>query len=109
MGKRIKQECKRQKLTLETFAEIVGISRNFLWKIEVGKKAPALQTLYTLSRKLDISVDYLMGLSEFPKGEAYILANWEIMEEILWILNENTEKENRMILKLLNTYKEAKK
>ncbi len=62
LGKRIKDERRRQGLTLEALAERVGISRNFLWEIEAGRKAPALNTLYNLSITLNASIDYLMGV-----------------------------------------------
>lgn len=64
LGRRIKAERKRQGLTLEVLAERVGISRNFLWEIEAGRKAPALNTLYNLGVTLNISIDYLMGVTE---------------------------------------------
>lgn len=63
LGMRIKEERKRQKLTLEVLSEQVGISRNFLWEIEAGRKAPALTTLYNLGVALNTSIDYLMGLT----------------------------------------------
>ena len=63
LGSRIKAERKRQGLTLETLAEKLGISRNFLWEIEAGRKAPALSTLYRLGVTLNISIDYLLGTS----------------------------------------------
>ena len=64
LGTKIKQERKQQGLTLETLAEKLGISRNFLWEIEAGRKAPALPTLYNLAVTLNVSIDYLLGLSE---------------------------------------------
>lgn len=64
LGTKIKQERKQQGLTLEILSEKLGISRNFLWEIEAGRKSPALPTLYNLAITLNISVDYLLGLSE---------------------------------------------
>lgn len=62
LGSRIKAERKNQGITLEKLAEQVGISRNFLWEIEAGRKAPALRTLYNLSVTLNLSTDYLMDI-----------------------------------------------
>lgn len=70
LGMRIKSARKEQGLTLEVLSEKVGISRNFLWEIEAGRKAPALPTLYSLGVTLNISVDYLLGLSPEKKGIA---------------------------------------
>lgn len=67
LGMKIKSERKRQGLTLEALSEKLGISRNFLWEIEAGRKAPALPTLYNLGVALNVSIDYLLGLSEEQK------------------------------------------
>lgn len=67
LGRRMKSERKRQGLTLEALSERIGISRNFLWEIEDGRKAPALHTLYQLGVSLELSVDYLLGLSPEKK------------------------------------------
>jgi len=64
LGKKIKSERKQQNITLEILAEHTGISRNFLWEIEAGRKAPALKTLYNISVVLNVSIDYLMGVSD---------------------------------------------
>ena len=66
-GSKIKTERKRQNITLEKLAERIGISRNFLWEIEAGRKAPALNTLYRLAIALNISIDYLMGTTDKNK------------------------------------------
>ena len=68
MGSRIKSARKQQGLTLEVLAEKIGISRNFLWEIEAGRKAPALNTLYNLGMVLGISIDYLLGVSTEKKN-----------------------------------------
>ena len=64
LGQRIKLERKTRRLTLEVLSERIGISRNFLWEIESGRKTPALNTLYNMSKELNVSIDYLMGLTD---------------------------------------------
>ena len=59
MGRKIKAERKRLNLTLEMLSEQIGISRNYLWEIEAGRKAPALNTLFNLGVTLNVSIDYL--------------------------------------------------
>ncbi len=63
LGARIKAERKRRGLTLEALAEKAGISRNYLWELEAGRKAPALGTLRELGAALNVSIDYLLGVS----------------------------------------------
>ena len=68
MGSKIKAERKRLNLTLETLSEQIGISRNYLWEIEAGRKVPALNTLFNLGVTLNVSIDYLLGASSEKKS-----------------------------------------
>ncbi len=68
LGSKIKLERKRLNLTLEVLSEKVGISRNYLWEIEAGRKAPALNTLCNLGITLNVSIDYLLGVSDEKKS-----------------------------------------
>lgn len=68
MGSKLKAERKRSNLTLETLSERIGISRNYLWEIEAGRKAPALNTLFNLGVALNVSIDYLLGVSVEKKS-----------------------------------------
>jgi len=67
LGSRIKAERRRHGITQELLAEWVGISQSFLWEIEAGRKAPAIQTFYNIASTLRVSADYLMGLSNENK------------------------------------------
>lgn len=63
LGSKVKAERRHQGLTLEVLSEKLDISRNFLWEIEAGRKAPALSTLYNIGITLNVSIDYLLGIS----------------------------------------------
>ncbi len=104
VGERIKLARMEKRFTLEQFSEMVGISRNFLWEIEAGRKAPAIQTLYNISKELGISVDYLFGIAERDK--------WLDKSDnfkINGILNSLSPKELDMVYNLLKSYLENKK
>lgn len=102
MGERIKRIRAEQKLTLETLSERVGISRNFLWEIEDGRKAPALGTLCCICRELNVSADYLLGFSSVcVRAESGGQTEHKI-SEIIDTLDEN---EKIMLRELLITYK----
>ena len=88
LGGKIKLERKRQGLTLEALSEKLGISRNFLWEIEAGRKAPALPTLYKLGVTLNISIDYLLGLSDENKRLAGVTYTTERDLELSRITRE---------------------
>ena len=102
MGNKIKEERNRLNLTLETFSEQIGISRNYLWEIEAGRKAPALNTLYNLSIALNVSIDYLLGTSTEKRR---LVNNFPITErdlEIARIMKSLNKYETRELLLISN-------
>lgn len=103
VGKRIKSARLEKRFTLEKLSENIGISRNFLWEIEAGRKAPAIQTLYNIGKELNLSVDFILGLSNNVKW----LEN-EIELNINRIIKELDSKEINTLYSLLKTYSENK-
>ena len=107
MGERIKHTRIKQKLTLEKLSEKVGISRNFLWEIESGRKAPAIQTLHSICKALNVSADYLLGFSTVQSqpdsgvGENTVLQIYNIIESL-------DDKEIFVLHELLGTYSKYK-
>lgn len=103
IGTRIKLARIEKKFTLEKLSEKIGISRNFLWEIEAGRKAPALQTLYKIGKELNLSVDYILGLSHNTK--------W-LDDDVERNINELTQKLNKnelnILYNLLNEYLKSK-
>lgn len=55
-GYRIAELRKRLGLSQEKFAEVVGISKNYLGNIELGKQAVTLIVLEMITDKLEISL-----------------------------------------------------
>jgi len=49
--------------TQEQFAGTLKISRGFYSEIETGSKDPSIKTLRTISRRLKVSADVLLGLA----------------------------------------------
>jgi len=106
LGRNIKEERKRQGLTLEALSERLEISRNFLWEIESGRKAPALKTLYKLSVTLNVSLDYLMGTTneiKYIKNDSATEHTAQIAQ-IVKQLNKYNAKELRLISNALNEF-----
>ena len=108
IGCRIKNARTKQRLTLEKLSEMVGISRNFLWEIEAGRKAPAMQTFYNICKEINVSADYLFGFSS-----SYALSgkeeNEEIISRIYDMIDSFDTKEIMMLYELLKTYSNYKK
>lgn len=61
IGENIRTERKRQLLTIERLAEIVGITENFLGKIERGESMPSFPTMDSIACALGVSIDFLKG------------------------------------------------
>ena len=106
-GERIKNARIEKKLTLEKLSEQIGISRNFLWEIEAGRKAPAIQTLYCISKALNISVDYIFGTVDDVKW-LDIPQNKTVRHEIEKNLDEMNNKELKIINELIKSYQLSK-
>lgn len=51
-------------LTQEQFAELVGISVDFLSLIERGLNAPSFETLERIADRLDVSVSFLFAFEQ---------------------------------------------
>ncbi len=66
IGSRIREFRESKGLIRETFAEVVGISPQFLAEIETGKKGMSAETLYKIGRQYQISADYILFGHEQP-------------------------------------------
>lgn len=78
MGQNIRQERKRQLLTIERLAEMAQITDNFLGKIERGEGMPSLQTIDSIAWALNVSIDFLLGNPEQNVDYKYINSLMEI-------------------------------
>ena len=107
MGSKIKAERKRLNLTLETLSEQIGISRNYLWEIEAGRKSPALNTLFNLGVTLNVSIDYLLGASAEKKsisGNSPATERDLEIARIMKALNEYEVKELSLISNVIHDF-----
>ena len=65
-GQRLLSIRQQRRLTQEQFAELVGISVDFLSLIERGINAPSFETLEVLAKRLDMPVAHLFMFNEAP-------------------------------------------
>lgn len=63
MGQKIRLCRKKMGLTQVELAAHAGVSAAFVGHIERGSRVASLDTLVAISRVLDVSADYLLGLS----------------------------------------------
>lgn len=66
-------------LTQEELAQRIGLSRSQIQRLEKGGSEPSTETIANLAHALDVSMEYLLGLSEKPNGirEPRILSDGE--------------------------------
>jgi hypothetical protein len=74
MGTRIRAERERLALSREDLIKLMGdlrMDRNTLWYIEAGRtKTPRADQIIALAKALNVSADYILGLSDEPKPPA---------------------------------------
>ncbi len=59
-GARVKECRKRMEMTQEELAELIGVDKNHVSRIERGAKACSIDLLVLLSETLRVSTDYLL-------------------------------------------------
>lgn len=64
LGKRIRELRTRQNLTLESLADLSGVSRAMLSKIERGENNPTLVVAAKIAVALNLSLSQLVGVEE---------------------------------------------
>lgn len=58
-----------QNLTLEQLAKELGVVKQTIGNWETGIRAPSLEASITLAEYFNVSLDYLVGLSDNPKRQ----------------------------------------
>ena len=62
--KRLKEEIKLSGMTTVELARKIGVSQEMITQYYTTSKLPSLETFEKLCRALDVSADYLLGLSD---------------------------------------------
>jgi transcriptional regulator with XRE-family HTH domain len=60
VGKRIRLFRNQKGMSLEELGEKVGVSKSFMSKMENGKKPISLERIESISKALDIEVEFLL-------------------------------------------------
>ena len=68
-GENLQTIRKNNHLSQEALAEMVGVSRQAVSKWELGEGYPEVDKLLLLSKKLNISIDSLLGAENAPVSE----------------------------------------
>lgn len=89
-NERLKEIRIKKELTQEEFAKLLNISPSAISLYESGSREPSLATLVNIANVLDVSTDYLLGLSDSEKTVKVIISpddKQEIVNKVLKILN----------------------
>ena len=73
MGKRIKDKRKEKGFKAIDFADIIGIGKDQISRIENGKLPCKTEYLYIMSQVLEVSVDYLMFGNRGDIGDEFAI------------------------------------
>lgn len=98
ISENIRIERLKQHYTQEEFSEEIGISTNFLYRIEAGTASMSLKTLLRIQEALGVDGNTLLGKAELPNTPKYF-------EEILHILSDCNEQEILVLMESLRHLK----
>lgn len=58
--------CRENKnMTAKEVSEKIGVTKQYVYNMEVGKSNPSVDTLMKLTELYNVSTDYLLGLTNF--------------------------------------------
>lgn len=61
---RLKEELQASGLTIQQFADLIGVSPEMVTQYYTTKKLPKLDTFTKICQALNVSADYLLGLKD---------------------------------------------
>ena len=65
-AERLKEERRKRKLTQQALADLCGFTVAQITRYEVGDREPSLKGLFKIAEVLQVSLDYLIGLTDDP-------------------------------------------
>ena len=71
LGERIKFWRQQRNLTQEQLAEIVGVTPGFISLIEIGKRRVSLESLLSICKELEITLNELLVGNQIPQPSDY--------------------------------------
>lgn len=76
---------KQRKWTQEKLGELVNMSQRSVANWESGECCPSIPTLIELSKKFNVSIDYMLGCSDVPEKakEQPAVQDGELLSEVI--------------------------
>ena len=67
LSKILKQERNKKSLSQMAFAKLFGVSQQTIGSWETNRTSPDLESLSKLAKFFNVSIDYLLGLTNIPE------------------------------------------
>lgn len=97
IGDRIRWLRNRLNMTQADLAERLSMSDQQVFRWEAGKSEPSLDAVVKLAKTFDVTGDYLLGLSDDPRGNRAVeLSEREV--DLIQALRESDFKSFMMLL-----------
>lgn len=64
---RLKRMREQNRMKQCVLSELCGLNRNAIKRYEAGKAEPTVSSLESIADYFDVSIDYLLGRSDYPK------------------------------------------
>lgn len=100
IGKRIKEHRQRRNLTQEMLAESIEMSPGYMSLIETGRKKASLETLLSISKELNITLNELLTGNQITLDTDY---NSEIAD----LMSNCDQYERRMMFEIMRTVRDV--
>ena len=65
---RLRRLRERNRIKQCVLSELCGLNRNAIKRYERGEAEPTISTIISIADYFEVSVDYLLGLSDYPKS-----------------------------------------
>ncbi|MED2749530.1 helix-turn-helix transcriptional regulator [Bacillus thuringiensis] len=101
---RLKALRLEKKSTQQDVADFLKVAKSNISRFESGKQTPSRETVTKLAQYFNVTVDYMLGLSEYPNLDH--LQSTQVKKQFLHLLSRieklNTEQQ-KMILTMLDS------
>lgn len=103
---RIKLLCKQRGIMLSTLSEAVGISESLIRKWAYTT-SPSIDKVRKIAQYFDVSVDYLIGISEIPQSADKVIEDSTILSIQRARANMSCEDRELMMVLLRRAFEKA--
>lgn len=79
--KRVKELRKSHNWTQKRLAEAIGVSPVSIQRFEYGTLQPSLDSIIKFALIFDVSIDYLVGLTENPAKYWMLSEPWDLKQD----------------------------